>query len=137
MHRTVVVTSGETDELRDTVGPHQVVIDTTPQSAAALRQGIAAVTTGGRMVLCGLKGRGVRLDVDVDELVHRRLTVVAPPSKTPAAFAKAVEALNSGRLPLDAMPTASYPLARTLEAIGTLASTDPRRPFHVRVDPQS
>lgn len=137
VHRTVVVKTSEAGELRDAVGPHQVVIDTTPQSGAAVRQAVAAAATGGRVVLAGLKGRGVRFDVDVDDLVYRRLTVVAPPSKTAGSFRRAVEALNSGGLPLEVMPTASYPLDRTREAIESLTSQDPRRPFHARVDPRT
>ncbi|WP_433502986.1 zinc-dependent alcohol dehydrogenase [Pseudonocardia halophobica] len=137
VHRTVVVKSAETDELRDTVGPHQVVIDTTPVSAVATRQGIAAATTGARIVLCGIKGKGVQLDVDIDDLVYRRLTLTAPPSKTPASFRQACEALNSGRISLGPMITASFPLDRTLDAIDTLTSKDPNRAFHARVDPQT
>jgi threonine dehydrogenase-like Zn-dependent dehydrogenase len=137
VHRTLVVETSAPDEVRDVVGPHHVVIDTTPRSGAAVRQAIAAAGVGGRIILCGLKGRGVRFDVDVDDLVYRRLAVIAPPSKTSRSFAHAVEALNSGRLPLGAMPTASYRLDRTREAIESLTSTDPRRPFHVRVDPNS
>jgi alcohol dehydrogenase len=137
VHRTVVVETAEAGELRDTLGAQQVVIDTTPASGVALQQGIAAAATGGRVVLCGLKGRGVRLDVDVDDLVHRRLTLVAPPSKTPTSFRRAVEALNGGGVSLGAMTTASYPLDRTLDAIRSLTSTDPQRAFHARVDPNT
>lgn len=137
VHRAVVVETSEPDELYAGVGVHQVVIDTTPASGTALRQGIAAAATGARVVLCGLKGRGVKLDADIDDLVYRRLTVVAPPSKTDASFRRAVEALNSGRISLGPMVTASYPLDRTLDAIGTLSATDPDRAFHARVDPQT
>lgn len=134
---TVVVESGETDELRDKTGLHAVVIDTTPRSGAAVRQALAAVQRGGRVVLCGLKGPGVRLEVDVDALVLARVSVLAPPSKTPRSFERAVEALNSRQVPLGAMTTRSFPLVRTAEAINTLTATDPDRPFHARVDPQT
>lgn len=137
VHRTVEVVSSEPDELREEAGTYQVVIDTTPGSGAALRQGLAAADIGARVVLGGLKGRGVRLDTDVDDLILRRLTVVAPPSKTEASFRRAVEALNSRRIELVAMATTSYPLDLTREAIEALSSTDPARALHSRVDPQS
>ncbi|BBG02590.1 MULTISPECIES: zinc-dependent alcohol dehydrogenase [Pseudonocardia] len=137
VQHTHVAATADPAELRDALGAHRVVVDTTPGSGVAVRQAVAAAAPGGRVVLCGLKGPGVRFDVDVDDLVHRRLTVVAPPSKTPGSFRRAVEALNSGRIQLGPMVTASYPLDRTGEAVGTLTSTDPGRALHVRVDPRT
>jgi threonine dehydrogenase-like Zn-dependent dehydrogenase len=136
VHRTVVVETSDPDELRDTTGPHDVVIDTTPRSASAAGQAVAAAQPGGRVVLCGLKGPGVRFDLDVDAIVLGRLTVIGPASKTMKSFKRAIDALNSGRLPLDLMTTAAYPLDRALEAIESITSSDPDRPFHVRVDAQ-
>lgn len=135
VHRAVVVTSAEPDELREVTGSHHVVVDTTPHSGSAVLQAVAATATGGRVVLCGIKAPGVRLDIDVNEIVYRRLSLIGPPSKTERSFTAAVEALNSGLLSRARMPTAAYPLARTREAIATLTSTDPDRPFHVRVEP--
>lgn len=79
----------------------------------------------------------MHLEIDVDTVIHRRLSILGPPSKTAASFVRSVEALNSGRLPLDVLTTAAYPLDRTLEAIQTLTSVDSQRPFHVRVEPQA
>jgi alcohol dehydrogenase len=136
VHRTVVVETNDADELRDTTGSHHLVIDTTPGSGSAVRQAVSAVADGGRLVLGGLKGRGVTFGIDVDIIVRRRLTMVGPPSKSTASFSQAVEALNSGRIHLEPMTTQAYPLERTLEAIKSITATDLNRPLHVRVDPQ-
>jgi threonine dehydrogenase-like Zn-dependent dehydrogenase len=135
----ITLATADSRELRDRLaaGRPSVVIDTTPRSAAAVRQALEAVADGGRVVVAGIKGPTTTLDLPIDTIVLRRLTVVGPQSKTQRSLEAAVRAVESGRLPLEKLTTRSYPLRRLEAAIEALRSTDPQRPLHMRVDPMT
>lgn len=133
---TVTITSADPDELRDAVGvPVDVVVDTTPRSVSAVEQALAALTPGGRLVLAGIKGQGQRLDLEVDTISLRRLTLVGPPSKTPKSLRAAVDAINSGSVDLSAVPTQAFGLDHVADGIAQLGHPEPDGPIHLRVEP--
>jgi alcohol dehydrogenase len=135
VHGSVILESDDHRELAEAVGDRDVVIDTTPRSLPAVTQGLAALSEGGRLVLAGFKGPGRAIGLEVDEIVSRRLTVVGPWSKSLKSLRRAVRAVNSGELDLGLIPSRGYPLDQAAQAIESLASHDPARPLHVRVEP--
>lgn len=138
VHQTLIIESSEDSELRDLLdSAPTVVIDTSPHSLAPVRQALQALDKGGRLVLAGIKGGGKKIDLEIDFLVNRRLTLVAPWSKSLVSLRRAVEAVESGKLPLANIPTRAYTLDRAAEAIESLSSSDPGRPLQVRVEPNS
>lgn len=135
VRETVIVETSDKDELADQLGEVSVVIDTTPRSTTAVEQALAVLDEGGRLVLAGLKGSRRSLDLHVDEIVRRRLTLVGPRSKSLGSLRRAVAAVESGQLPLDLIPSCAYPLDQAAAAIESLSSPDEDRPLHVRVEP--
>ncbi|WP_067794632.1 zinc-dependent alcohol dehydrogenase [Actinomadura formosensis] len=134
IHDTYETGSDDPDELRDALGrPVDVVVDTTPYSTSAVEQGLHALKRDGRLVLAGLKGSGRRLELEIDLIARRRLTVTGPHSKGLRSLRLAVRALNDGGWNLDAVPSRAYPLDHAAAAIESLASADPARPLQVRV----
>lgn len=136
IHGTVVVETSDKNELADQLGEASVVIDTTPRSTTAVEQALAVLGEGGRLVLAGLKGGGSSVNLQVDEIVRRRLTLVGPRSKSLRSLRRAVAAVESGQLRLDLIPSCAYPLDQAAAAIESLSSPDASRPLHVRVEPR-
>jgi alcohol dehydrogenase len=147
--RTLIIESSEQDELRERLPSRpSIAIDTTPRSSAAVAQAVRAVRDDGTVVLAGIKGPQVRLTVDLDELVLRRLTLRCPPSKSLTALRRAVHLLEGGALPSGVLTTRAYPLRGLADAIrdldaavgaasavgGVDSAVD--KPLHVRVEPQ-
>jgi alcohol dehydrogenase len=133
---TVTINSGEADELRDAVG-HQldVVVDTTPRSVSAVAQAIAALATDGRLVLAGIKGRGQRLDLELDTISMRRLSIIGPTSKSEASLRAAVDAINNASVDLSQVPTRAFSLDQVAEGIAQLGHPVIDGPIHLRVEP--
>jgi threonine dehydrogenase-like Zn-dependent dehydrogenase len=138
VHHTIQASNGEPASLRDALITDRpsLVVDTTPHAGAPAIQAITAVANGGTVVLAGIKSPSARLDLPVNEIVLRRLTLRGPVSKTLDALRTAVGAIESRSLPLDRLTTAAYPLSATAEAINSFQDTSPARPLHVRVEPQ-
>jgi alcohol dehydrogenase len=113
----------------------RVVVDTTPRSKSAVHQAVEAVEDGGTIVLAGIKGEAQLLDVSIDRISRRRLTLRGPFSRTIQLMRLAVEAIERGRLPLGLLTSKAYPLEKTAEAIEALLQTAIDRPWHVRVEP--
>ncbi|WP_046495352.1 zinc-dependent alcohol dehydrogenase [Streptomyces odonnellii] len=136
VHTSLVVQTQDETELRDRLGYRpNVVIDTTPHSTSAVEQALCALESGGRLVLAGIKGRGRSIDLEIDTLVSRRLTVTGPWSKTEKSLRRAVSALESGELDLSLIPSKAYPLEETAVAVESLSLPDADKPLHVRVEP--
>jgi 2-desacetyl-2-hydroxyethyl bacteriochlorophyllide A dehydrogenase len=135
VHDSLIVESTDKLELRDRLQATTVAIDTTPHSTLALEQALHALEHGGRLVLAGLKGSGRNIELEVDLLVRRRLTLVAPISKSESSLRRAVAAVESGELPLELIPSRAYALDQAAEAIESLASDAVDRPLQVRVEP--
>jgi threonine dehydrogenase-like Zn-dependent dehydrogenase len=139
VQQTIIVEGNEPDAIlgQITFERPRVVIDTAPRSSSATVQGVTAVRDGGTVVLAGIKGGDRTLDVSIDVLSRRRLTLVGPTSRTMQTMELAVRAIEGGRLPLDLLTSAGYPLERSVEAIDSLRSNDVERPLHVRIEPNA
>lgn len=133
---TVTITSDEPGELRDAVG-HQVdvVVDTTPRSVSAVDQALTALASDGCLVLAGIKGRGKRLDLELDTISMRRLSVVGPASKSETSLRAAVDVINNGSVSLAKVPTQAFRLDRVADGIAQLGDPADDGPIHLRVEP--
>lgn len=135
VHKTHVVQTQDKDELKERLDHPNVAIDTTPYSTSAVEQALYALDPGGRLVLAGQKGPGRSVDLEIDLLVKRRLTLTAPISKSEKSLRRAVSAVESWELKLDLIPSRAYPLNETATAIESLSLAGPDKPLHVRVEP--
>lgn len=132
---TVAVTSADPAELRETLGHEvDVVVDTTPRSVSAVEQALAALASDGRLVLAGIKGAGQRLSLELDSIGMRRRSIIGPASKSAAALAAAVNALNAGGVDLSGVPTQAFTLDRVADGIAQLGHPAPDGPIHLRVE---
>jgi Zn-dependent alcohol dehydrogenase len=114
------VAFGATDSVArlDGLPPHDVVIEAAGGSAAA-RGAVALAGRGGTVVLVGLPAAGSELSVDhLDVVVGQKRILgcnmgnVVAEVDVPAIF----ELAASGRLPLERLATATYPLSEVAEA---------------------
>lgn len=81
---------------------------------SAVRAGLAALRPGGRAVLVGLGAPNMELPV---ALVQNRELVLTGVFRYANTWPAAIALLDSGRVELDAMVTARYPLEQTAEAL--------------------
>ena len=124
------------DVLDATEGGATVVVDTTPFFAGALAQAVAMCRRRGRIVLAGLKGRGVVAEVLPDEIVYNELTVRGVLSMPHEEFDRACALIEAGAYPLERLHTHSFPIEQAELAVRTLAGSSPLgRAVHVAVVP--
>ncbi|WP_081907201.1 MULTISPECIES: alcohol dehydrogenase catalytic domain-containing protein [Actinomycetes] len=136
VHRSAVMTSSNPSELRDIVGTDaDVVVDTTPHTTSTVVQALAALIKGGRLVIAGIKGPGQSIDLEIDQIVNRRLTLVGPLSKTDTSLRRAVKAVNERTIDLDLITSRAYGLSQVQEALVDLSTPDPDRPLQLRIEP--
>ncbi|MDT5322055.1 MAG: L-iditol 2-dehydrogenase [Mycobacterium sp.] len=83
-------------------------------AAAAVTAGISAVRPAGRVVLVGMGAATMALPVQLIQNRELRLTGVFRYANT---WPTAIELVRSGRVDLDAMVTARYPLNKTAQAL--------------------
>ncbi len=114
-----------------------VVLDAAPYSVLAVAQAIRMVKTGGRVVLAGLKGGRPLADLSSDEIVWKRITVIGVRAVRANAFERAVEAIHSGRYPLERLHTHSFPVEETEQALKTLAGETGDAAIHIAITPRS
>lgn len=81
---------------------------------AAISAGIAAVRPAGRVVLVGMGAATMELPVQV---IQNRELVLTGVFRYANTWPTAIELVRSGRVDLDAMVTARYPLEKTAEAL--------------------
>ena len=77
---------------------------------AAAAAALSAPARGATVVLLGLAGTGVHVELGIDDLVNGDVTVIGSFSYTASAWAKVVELLNSGRLDLGFLVTHRFAL---------------------------
>jgi threonine dehydrogenase-like Zn-dependent dehydrogenase len=121
-------------ELTGGVGA-DVVLELTPMADQPIRDALAAVRWGGRVVLAGLKGqRPVELSTDM--IINKALTVVGAFSVDSRGYAEAIRLIESGRFPLERMHTHTFGLSDVSLAIETLAGEVPGEDaVHVAIVP--
>jgi L-iditol 2-dehydrogenase len=83
-------------------------------AAAAITGGIAAVRPAGRVVLVGMGAATMELPV---QLIQNRELVLTGVFRYANTWPTAIELVRSGRVDLDAMVTAEYPLEKTADAL--------------------
>jgi threonine dehydrogenase-like Zn-dependent dehydrogenase len=97
-----------------------VVVDTTPQSAQALRDAIALVRPAGTVVVAGMKHGSVD-DFPIDRITMKQATLKGVLGTGAAHYRKAIALIASGRFPLELMQTHVFPLEDVGRAIDVLA----------------
>ena len=133
----VVEGSDPVPEVLDlTGGGATVVVDTTPLFAGALAQAIAMCRRRGRIVLAGLKGKGVGAEVLADEIVYNELTLRGVLSMPYEDFDRACYLIEEGTYPLERLHTHSFPIEQSELAVRTLSGDVIGKPaVHVAIVP--
>jgi L-iditol 2-dehydrogenase len=93
-------------------------------SASALTTGVEAVRAGGTVVVVGMAPEGF-LTLPLDHLQRRELTVTGS-FRYAGCFPEAIELAASGRIALEPMITARYPLPEVCSALRATRE-DPRQ----------
>ena len=127
-------TVGRVLEVTGGVGA-DVVLELTPMAAQPIRDALAAVRWGGRVVLAGLKG-GQPAELSTDLIINKALTVLGAFSVDSRAYAEAIRLIETGRFPLARMHTHTFGLPDVSRAIETLAGEVPGEDaVHVAIVP--
>jgi threonine dehydrogenase-like Zn-dependent dehydrogenase len=115
-------------------GGVDVVIDTTPESAQALRDAAALIRPAGTIVVAGLKHG----DVDafpIDRITMKQVTLKGVLGTGADHYRRALALIASGRFPLEKMQTHVFPLEQVGRAIAVLAGEVPGEvPLNIVVD---
>ncbi len=112
-----------------------VVLELTPMAAQPVRDALAAVRWGGRVVLAGLKG-GRPLELSTDMVINKAITVVGAFSVDSRGYAEAIRLIETGAFPLQRMHTHTFGLDQVGRAIETLAGEVPGEDaVHVAIVP--
>jgi 2-desacetyl-2-hydroxyethyl bacteriochlorophyllide A dehydrogenase len=118
---------GATSFLIDTPDARFDLVVEAAGAAAAVERALRLARRGGRVVLLGLAGSGVRAAFPVDDVLTRDLQISASFSYTSAAWAEVTALLGAGRIRLAPLITHRFPLAAYQEAYRVLReSTGPR-----------
>lgn len=116
----------EKDSLQDAVARatsnrgFDLVIDTTDGAPAVVADAIAAVRTGGTIVLAGHKG-GRPSEIRADDVINKRISIIGAQSASWRAFELAASLIDSGRTNIDRLHTHSYGLEDVPKALDVLA----------------
>ena len=91
-------------------------------AASAVERALGLARRGGRVVLLGLAGRGVRAAFPVDDVVNDDLLIAASFGYTSAAFGEVASLLTSGQIHLGPLITHRFPLEKFADAYQVLRS---------------
>lgn len=116
--RTVVA-----DELAGVTpeGGFEVVVDCSG-AAAGIDAGLRATRRGGRYVQVGLAGRAI--EVDIDLVCLRELTVTSGFASTPRSWGRAEALVAAGLVELEPLVSEAFPLARWADAFERTARAE-------------
>jgi 2-desacetyl-2-hydroxyethyl bacteriochlorophyllide A dehydrogenase len=89
---------------------------------AAVETAVGAARRGGTVLLLGLPPSGTTVTFPADLMVNNDLTLVASFGYTSAMWARVVELLNAGRIPLGTLVTHRFPLEAYEEAFEALTA---------------
>jgi L-iditol 2-dehydrogenase len=119
-------TAFELDAPADPPGQFDLVIEAAGKPAA-VEEAIALARRGGRVVLLGLAGNGVKAGLPIDDVVNNDLAITASFGYTSAAWAEVAGLLRTGKIHLAPLITHRFPLEAFPEAYRTLReATGPR-----------
>jgi 2-desacetyl-2-hydroxyethyl bacteriochlorophyllide A dehydrogenase len=103
---------------------------------AAVQDAIALARRGGRVVLLGLAGNGVKAGLPIDDVVNNDLAITASFGYTSAAWAEVAGLLRAGKLHLAPLITHRFPLEAFPDAYRTLREgAGPRGKVLLEVNP--
>jgi len=92
-------------------------------TASAVERALCLARRGGRVVLVGLAGNGVKAALPIDDVVNNDLLISASFAYTSAAWAEVTALLSSARIRLSPLVTHRFPLEAYEEAYQVLRST--------------
>jgi threonine dehydrogenase-like Zn-dependent dehydrogenase len=119
-----------------TGGGAEVVVDTTPYAPQSLNHAIAIAVRKGRIVVAGLKGMRPARELPVDDVIYKELTIRGVLSMPVDETFRAIDLIESGRVPFEKMHTLSLPLEQAEDAIHALAGHVPGvNPIHLAIVP--
>ena len=103
---------------------------------AAVEAAIALARRGGRVVLLGLAGNGVKAGLPIDDVVNNDLAITASFGYTSAAWAEVAGLLRAGKIHLAPLITHRFPLEAYPDAYRTLRdAAGPRGKVLLEVNP--
>jgi 2-desacetyl-2-hydroxyethyl bacteriochlorophyllide A dehydrogenase len=119
----------------DTPGEFDLVIEAAGKPAA-VEDAIALARRGGRVVLLGLAGNGVKAGLPIDDVVNNDLAITASFGYTSAAWAEVAGLLRAGKIHLAPLITHRFPLEAFADAYRTLREgAGPRGKVLLEVNP--
>ncbi|MDB5761039.1 MAG: alcohol dehydrogenase [Herminiimonas sp.] len=124
------------ESVADHTGGHMadLVIDCASGGPSTIVSAIHVARKGGRVLLCGRKGRPVP-EFDSDLLFRKNLTVKGMRGHSYQAVEIALQILASGRYPLNKMCTHTFSLDQLENALCTVGGEGERNAIHCCVDP--
>ncbi|HIG42990.1 MAG: zinc-binding dehydrogenase [bacterium] len=102
-----------------------VVLDVTPGATSPIGDAINNVRAGGRVVLAGVKGFKPVPEFVSDKVVFKEIKILGAFGVTSSGYRKAIELIESGRVPLEKMHTHNFAVSEAETAIRTLAREIP------------
>jgi len=103
-----------------------IAVDITP-APESFDQAVSMVKRGGTVVEAGLKrGKTIR-DWCPDPIQHKNLSVLGAYGVSTTAVRSAIKLVESGKYPIEKLVSHTFPLAKTEEALQTLAGKFPER----------
>ena len=111
-----------------------LVIDCASGGPAAVVSAIQLARKGGRILLCGRKGKPVP-EFDSDYLFRKNLTVKGMRGHSYQAVEMAMQLIASGRYPMEKMCTHMFGLDNVLDALTTVGGQGQPNAIHCCVDP--
>jgi 2-desacetyl-2-hydroxyethyl bacteriochlorophyllide A dehydrogenase len=92
-------------------------------TASAVERALGLGRRGGRVVLVGLAGNGVKAGLPIDDVVNNDLLISASFAYTSAAWAEVTALLSAGQIGLSSLITYRFPLEAYEEAYQVLRSS--------------
>jgi threonine dehydrogenase-like Zn-dependent dehydrogenase len=103
----------------------EVVIDVSAYATAPVAQALDLVAPGGRVVLAGVKGWKPIPDFISDKIVLKEIHIHGAIGVTSSGYRKAIQLIESRRVPIEKLHTHDFALADAEQAIRTLARRIP------------
>ncbi|MCW5770103.1 MAG: alcohol dehydrogenase catalytic domain-containing protein, partial [Rhodospirillaceae bacterium] len=102
-----------------------VIVDVVPASPHPVVHAVEAARMGGTIVIAGVKGSDVRVNLDTDRVLYKELTIHGVFSQGWQSYEQALRILSENRYQLERLRTHDFALADVEKAILTLAGEIP------------
>jgi threonine dehydrogenase-like Zn-dependent dehydrogenase len=136
-HHTIDVEQSDLlESVADLTGGHMadLVIDCASGGPSTIMSAIHAARKGGRVLLCGRKGKPVP-EFESDLLFRKHLTVRGMRGHSYQAVELAIQVIASGRYPIEKMCTHTFTLDQLETALRTVGGEGEPNAIHCCVDP--